>query len=198
MKITDQRIKVTTNFYWDEIVPPSMYVKGIQYCIDRIDGRIPVIIQFIRDEVGAIKMNNWYDLLKREMTSQNITEINDDEIVQFLNDNGHINYLFDERGARDPKTSTGAKKSRHKFEEQNGIIIRKSDASDLDSPKLNGKKGYDFVKANVKELYALGVTTIEHYSLTPGWLHLDCRPPKKENHIAVIDLEEVVEYIPVL
>jgi hypothetical protein len=88
---------------------------------------------------------------------------------------------YKESGLRSATTSTGAKKSAHK----EGMAI------DVKIAGMNGEQMYQWAKQHQKELYALGVRQIEHYSLTATWLHLATRG--QEGMIQVIDLSKVVE-----
>jgi len=143
------RIKISENFYLDEFVPKELHdliEKGSAQLSDYQDTRIQILVQWIRNNVGkSVNINNWI--------------------------NGGS---MSERGVRMPNTSTGASKSRHKFEKNNvGEIIRKSDAIDIQIGTMSGKQMYDWAQENKEALFGLGVRTIEHFSLTPGWLHMD-------------------------
>lgn len=98
--------------------------------------------------------------------------------------NWHIGGKFRESGLRNPNTSTGAKMSQHKL----------GNAIDVKSAGYDGVRWYSFVKANVKELYELGVRRIEDKSLATTWLHIDCKEHGKKC-IQVVDLVKVVEEI---
>lgn len=146
------RIKVSENFFLDEFVPKEIHElieKGDAKLSDYQDVRIPVLVQWIRNQVKqSVNINNWID-------------------------GGQL----DERGVRSPNTSTGAKKSRHKYEDDEaGNIIRKSDAVDIQIGSMSGRQMYDWAQENKEALFGLGVRTIEHYTLTPGWLHMDLHP----------------------
>jgi hypothetical protein len=92
-----------------------------------------------------------------------------------------------------PNTSTGAKKSRHKYEvNAEGKIIRKSDALDIQIGTMTGKQMYDWAYENKEQLFELGVRTIEHYTLTPSWLHMDLHPrTNAKNTITIVTLNGV-------
>lgn len=98
--------------------------------------------------------------------------------------NWHLGGQFRESGLRNPNTSTGAKLSQHKL----------GNAIDVKSTGYDGRKWYDFVRANAKELYTLGVRRIEDKSLATTWLHIDCKEHGKQC-IQVVDLTKVVEEI---
>ncbi|TAJ71168.1 MAG: hypothetical protein EPO45_20325 [Sphingobium sp.] len=98
--------------------------------------------------------------------------------------NWHTGGQFKESGLRNPNTTTGAKLSQHKL----------GKAIDTKAKGYDGQKWYDFVKANSKALYDLGVRRIEHKSLATTWLHIDLKEHGKKC-IQVVDLVKVVEEI---
>ena len=152
----------------DEFCPKEIHdliEKGDAKLSDYQDVRIPVLAQWIRNQVGkSVNINNWID-----------------------------GGSFDERGVRMPNATTGAPKSRHKFEKNNvGEITRKSDAIDIQIGTMSGKEMFDWAQENKEALFGLGVRTIEHFTLTPGWLHLDLHP--RTNHketITIVTLKGV-------
>ena len=77
--------------------------------------------------------------------------------------NWHVGGMFNESGLRDFKTSTGAEFSQHKY----------GRAIDIKCTGMTGDDLRDIVKKNVKDLMAIGLTTIELKTST--WLHCDCR-----------------------
>jgi hypothetical protein len=162
------RIKVSENFFVDEYVPKEIHdliEKGDAKLSDYQDERIPVLMQWIRTNTGlSVTLNNWI--------------------------NGGP---FDERGVRMPNTSTGASRSRHKFEKNlSGKIIRKSDGIDSQIGTMNGKQMFEWAEKNKIALFGLGVRCIEHYSFTPGWLHLDLHPRTKiKDEITIVTLKSI-------
>lgn len=146
------RIKLSENFFVDEFCPKEIHdliEKGEAKLDDYQDVRIPVLVQWIRTQVKqSVNINDW------------------------IHGGG-----LDERGVRMPNTTTGAKKSRHKFEkDKDGNIIRKSDAIDIHIGTMSGKQMYDWAQENKVALFGLGVRTIEHFSFTTSWLHMDLHP----------------------
>lgn len=112
------------------------------------------------------------------------------DIAQYIRDTTGLpvtinNYAtggqYKESGLRSATTTTGAKKSAHK----------EGKAIDVKISGLSGKMMYLWAKEHQEELYALGVRQIEHYSLTPTWLHLSTRG--HEGMIQIIDLKKVVD-----
>ena len=81
------RIKVTANFYLDELVPESILAARGEKALQLMDMRIIHAAQFIRDELGeTVYINNWFQ-------------------------GGNL----DECGLRTFGTKTGAVYSQHKF-----------------------------------------------------------------------------------
>jgi hypothetical protein len=98
----------------------------------------------------------------------------------------HMGGQFKESGLRNKNSTTGAKLSQHKL----------GKAIDLKAVGYSGNEWYEFVKKNVRELYALGVRRIEDKSLATTWLHIDLKEHGKKC-IQVVDLKKVVEEIKV-
>jgi hypothetical protein len=81
------RIKVTENFYLDELVPPEIYSQRGEKSIALLDMRIVNGLQHLRELANVpFTINNWIN-----------------------------KGIFDERGLRLPNTRTGAKWSQHKY-----------------------------------------------------------------------------------
>jgi len=81
------RIKISENFFLDEVMNPEMYERFGKNSRWFIDQRLIDIVQYIRTKTGKpITINTWYS-----------------------------GGRFKERGLRNPNTSTGAKYSQHKF-----------------------------------------------------------------------------------
>tara|TARA_R110002020_G_scaffold205785_3_gene410494 strand:- start:4363 stop:4812 length:450 start_codon:yes stop_codon:yes gene_type:complete len=53
-------MKVSKNFYLEEMVPRNMYEIHGDKCIHLIDDRIIEIAQILRDEFGVMVANTWY------------------------------------------------------------------------------------------------------------------------------------------
>lgn len=87
-------------------------------------------------------------------------------------------------GYRPPQCTIGSKTSEH----------RVFNAIDLKIGKMTGKEMFDWAVKNANKLYELGVRRIEDTSLTPTWLHLDCKEHGKIA-INVIDLKKVTQVI---
>ena len=162
-----ERILVCNHFYLDELFPKEICDKEGINALTRIDQRILKVIDSFRDLIGKPTwINNWIH-------------------------GGNI----DEAGWRDPNTSTGAKMSAHKqIWDINGQLV--SLAVDLHVSQMTGSQLNMVFLTNAKEFYTLGVRCIEHYSLTPGWLHLDLRP-RQVDGIAVVDRTSIVMTIKV-
>lgn len=98
--------------------------------------------------------------------------------------NWHAGGQFKESGLRHPNTKTGAKLSQHKL----------GNAIDVKALGFSGNEWYEFVKANAKELFNLGVRRIEDKNIAKTWLHIDTKEHGKKC-IQVVDLVKVIEEI---
>ena len=129
------RIKISNDFYLDEVMHPAVYKKFGKKSRWFIDQRLIDIIQYIRTATdSAVTINAWY--------------------------NGG---RFKERGLRDPKTTTGAKYSQHKFGKALDFTVSGMSADEV-REKIQGEWKQD--------LLDLGLTAIE---AGVSWVHIDIR-----------------------
>lgn len=127
--------KDITDITVKELVGPDVYKQWGENAIQFIDVRIIRVAQWLRTYTGkGIVVNNWVS--------------------------GGVN---DERGLRNPNTTTGAKFSQHKF----------GRALDFNIVGLTSDQVRQIIRDNWETLKALGLTTIELG--TQGWVHIDCR-----------------------
>ena len=97
------RVKISENFYLDEVMHPTMYKKFGAKSRWFIDQRLIDIVQFIREKTGQpITVNDWYK-----------------------------GGRFKERGLRNPNTSTGAKYSQHKFGKALDFVVSGMSADEV-------------------------------------------------------------------
>jgi len=197
---TFTRIPVAKNFFLDEFLPPVLYDQHKNDLAKSIlDHRVFTVVQFLRDKYGKpIYLNNWYQLVTQIMKKEGLTEWPElIHVEAFCKKYGHVRDFFDERCVRDPQTSTGAPKSRHKFERtKSGILIaRKTDAFDLDYSGMTGAEGHEWQKQYHSELYAMGVRRMEDPSITPGWNHQDMKEHGMGKGIQVFNLVEQTDFI---
>lgn len=148
-----KRVVISKNFFLDEFCPKEIYDKIVEQpnrLYDYLDKRIVSLVQWIRDKTGQpVLINNWYG-------------------------GGQL----DERCIRTPNTSTGASKSRHKFIiGQTGTILKKADAVDINIGNWTAEQMYNWANENKRQLYILGLRTVEDYRITggigAGWMHMD-------------------------
>lgn len=124
-------------FKVQEFVPKSVYKKYGDKAIWFIDPRIQKLANFTRKFFGkSVTINNWLW-------------------------GGNLN----ERGFREPSSSTGASMSQHKF----------SRAIDISVSGMTSKQVYDTILANEKAFMEAGLTCLEDITYTPTWCHLDIR-----------------------
>jgi hypothetical protein len=83
-------------------------------------------------------------------------------------------------------TTVGSPISQHK----------QMNAIDLNIGNMTGQQMYDWAVTNARGLFNLGVRRIETPTLTPTWLHLDCKP-HNERAILIINLTSVIGRIPI-
>lgn len=69
------------------------------------------------------------------------------------------------RGYRPPRVNIGSEYSQHKF----------GRAFDCNIGKMTSKEAYEQVTKNFDHFSKYGLTTLENYKFTDGWLHSDCR-----------------------
>lgn len=172
-----KRIKVSNNFYLDEFLDPYTYLFDKDNGLNIMDFRLFQIAQKIRELYGKpLFINTWWNRYL-DLKSQGYVDI---DIVKFIENDNSIRKWS---GLRTNRSDVGGKNSAH----------RKAKAIDL---KGNGKKLYELVKANAKELYNLGLRRIEDKKITTTWLHADTwERNTKPNSIRVVDLTKCTETI---
>lgn len=78
----------------------------------------------------------------------------------------HKGGSFKYRGYRPPRVNVGAEYSQHKL----------GNAFDCNIGDMSEKEMYDEIIKNFSFFKAFGLSTIEDYRFTSGWLHSDVRP----------------------
>jgi len=136
-----ERIKISENFYLDEFVGKKFYQKFGAKSRWFIDQRLIDMVQFIRTKTGkSVTVNNWA-----------------------------TGGRFQERGLRDPKTSTGASYSQHKF----------GKALDFHVSGISSDDIRELIKGEWKqELMSMGLSAIE---AGISWVHIDIRNTGKDD-----------------
>lgn len=79
------------------------------------------------------------------------------------------------RGYRPPRVNVGGELSQHKF----------GRAFDCNIGKMTPKQMSDTIIANWDYFKAFGLTTLENYKFTDGWLHSDCRTTNRDTLLIV-------------
>lgn len=82
------------------------------------------------------------------------------------------------RGFRPMNCNVGAPMSQHKF----------MNAIDINIGGMSNKEMFEYVKSKANNLYDLGLRRVEDISITPTWLHLDC---KEHNEMAILIVDKV-------
>ena len=94
----------------------------------------------------------------------------------FIND-WHKGGPYSYRGFRTPRVNLGAELSQHKF----------GRAFDCNIGSMNEKQMFIAVSENFEFFKQFGLTTLENYKFTDGWLHSDCRTTSDPNKLLIVD-----------
>jgi hypothetical protein len=89
--------------------------------------------------------------------------------------NWHTGGQFSYRGYRPPRVNIGAEYSQHKL----------GNAFDCNIGAMTEKQMFDAVKTNFEYFKKFGLTSIEDYRFTDGWLHSDVRPTNSNELLIV-------------
>jgi len=170
------RIAVSNNFNLDEFVDPFTYFNESDNGLSKIDNRLFLIVQLLREKHGkSININNWWTYYVLHKDSKSI-----DQIIKDIEASKTISKWS---GLRTDRCSIGAKLSSHKLGK--GI-----------DPKGNSKDLYKIVEDNSKAFYDLGLRRLEDISITPTWLHMDTMERNTiPDHINVVDLKKITKRI---
>lgn len=87
----------------------------------------------------------------------------------------HINQSFNYRGFRPPDCTTGGLLSQHKF----------GRAIDFNVAGMEVKEVYDDIVKNFDIYSKAGLTTIEDYTFTASWTHVDIRQTNSDKLLIV-------------
>lgn len=85
--------------------------------------------------------------------------------VPVVINNWHTGGKFSYRGYRPPRVNFGAEYSQHKL----------GNAFDCNIGRMNEVQMFNEVKQNFEHFKKFGLTTVEDYRFTDGWLHSDIR-----------------------
>lgn len=145
------RIRLSINFFLDELVPPELYLQFGHKARWFIRKEVVDTLQLMRDRFGPVIVNNWSD--SGRLTPQEFLALPEQKKKR----------KFTESGLRLFDTPTGKPFSLHKF----GCA---ADAKFLKVPveEVKGEiiKNYHLFKQS-------GMTTME--ANTKGWIHFDVR-----------------------
>ncbi len=140
-----------------------------------------------------MRLNNYFDL--REFIPPQIYNQFGERSLQFLDpkiitlatayreffqlpvviNNWHLGKGFSYRGYRPPRVNVGGEYSQHKF----------GRAFDCNIGKMNELQMFNAVKENFEYFKQFGLTTLEDYRFTDGWLHSDVRFTNKDELLIV-------------
>lgn len=165
-----QRIKITQNFYLDELVPPSTYFLTDDRGKSIIENDAIHCMQLLRSLKGSsIGCNSWWRLYE-DLHEKGDMTIN--EIIEYIEASRKVSKWS---GYRPPHCTVGAKRSMH----------REGKAYD---PKGDQMQLFEIVRKNAKDFYKAGLRRLENPSITKGWLHMDISESRhKEGFIRVVN-----------
>ncbi len=89
--------------------------------------------------------------------------------------NWHKGGKFSYRGYRPPRVNVGAEYSQHKL----------GNAFDCNIGSMTEKQMFNAIKENFSFFKEFGLTTVEDYRFTPGWLHSDIRTTNSDELLIV-------------
>ena len=169
-RVIPERIKVTENFYLDELVDPYSYLNDHDNGLSRLDMDAVNCLQLFRDLYGKpLKVNTWWKLF----ISLYMEGIETPNIIYKIENSDSVRKFS---GFRPKHCPIGAAKSAHKL----------GKAFDI---KGDSGKYEAIIKENVKAFLAMGLKRIENPKITRGWLHIDTEERNhKKGAIRVINL----------
>jgi len=156
-----QRVKLSPNFYLDELVCPEMYQHFGEKARWFIRPEAIRILQHLRDRFRIMTINNWsqYGTVSAEMYLAFDSAI----ALKYFTQSG-LRPWFITIDGKQLLNPVGAQFSQHKF------------GSAFDPKFTNATPAevrLDIIKHFASTYKPLGLTTIE--ANTKGWLHFDCR-----------------------
>jgi hypothetical protein len=146
-----ERIRLTNNFFLDELVPPELYLQFGANARWFIRKEVIYLLQHLRSRHGAIVVNDWS--LHGERSAEEFLSLPKQEQKAF----------FTESGFRLFNTGTGASFSMHKF----------GAAADAKFLQAKVEDVRDEIKLHYPDYRKIGMTAIEGNTKT--WLHFDIR-----------------------
>lgn len=169
-RVMPQRIRVTKNFYLDELVDPYTYFSDDDHGRGRLDDDAINCLQLLRDLCGhSLTVNNWWKTYVQMY-------MNGDDISSIIRNIENSRTLRKYSGFRPEHCKIGSKRSAHKIGKAFDI---KGDESEL----------FGVVEGNARKFYETGLKRLENPKLTRGWLHIDTEPRNHTpNKIRVINL----------
>lgn len=175
------RIKISDNFFLDEVTDPHTYFKTPEKAME-YGRKVATMAQMVRTHVGkSVTINNWWNKAV-ELEKKGKAE---DEIIKAIEgDDG----LRKWSGSRPKHCPIGASASAHRIEKMEGAI-------DCVVNGMSGKALFDMVEAKAKDFYGAGVRRMEDFKDAPTWLHIDRRINTTPNTIRVVGIKSFVRNI---
>jgi len=152
-----ERIKLSHNFYLDEVIDPVTYFTEFDNGQSKIDLSLITIVQVLRAKYGKpLPINNWWKYAVDNNINHNSSNAELIAFSDWIDDN---RYIHQWSGYRSERCQIGASKSTHKL------------GQSLD-PKGNQKELFNIIRKDPKLFYDLGLRQIEDIKITKGWLHI--------------------------
>jgi hypothetical protein len=166
-KVIPTRIKVSENFYLDELVDPHTYLLSEDNGRSKMPDVLPSL-QLLRELKGSpIYVNNWWGTYVK----MHLEGFGNFEIIEFIENSK----LHKWSGYRPEHCPIGAKASAHK---ESKAVDPKGDEVEL----------FNMVKDNANKFYKAGLKRLENPEITKGWLHMDSEERNgKDGFIRVIN-----------
>ena len=146
-----ERIRLTNNFFLDELLPPELYQQFGHKARWFIRKEVVETLQLMRDRFGPVIVNNWSD--GGRLSAQEFLALPEHE----------RKHKFTESGLRLFSTTTGSPYSLHKY----------GCAADPKFLKVPVEEVKSEIIKNYHDFKQTGMTTME--AGTKGWIHFDIR-----------------------
>lgn len=167
------RIKVSQNFYLDELIDPYTYFTDEDYGLSKLDPSIIDVAQLMRSLLNKpLVVNNWWGKHLDKEEAERVKAIEKDNSIRKWS------------GFRPAHCPIGASKSAHKY----------GQAIDLKGNELEMLK---IIEDNARLFYRIGLRRLENPKITKGWFHIDTNLVNhRDGLIRVINLKDYAYDIP--
>lgn len=145
--------------------------------------------------MARIKLNDYFYLDEFIDATSHLNLIKLLNIATFIRQNTGLSVTINNyaiggslsyRGFRPINCTIGASNSQHKY----------FNAIDINIGNWSSKQMFEWAVRRAPDLYLIGVRRIEDISITPTWLHLDCKE-HNQKVIHIINQTQIIKTIPV-